>query len=102
MMSKMLLDKKNGDKLFLCTSADWQCAVEADSYDQAASKAVQEILEAKGVEFSIGAAVSVTELCLKKRSSILAFSPKILADIGMHTLSSNLLNIIDRETNDDN
>jgi len=98
----MLLDKKNGNKLFLCASANWKCVVEADSYDQAASKAVQEALEECGANFSIGAAVSVTELLFKKNNSILAFSPKILADIGMHTLSSNLLSIIDRETNDDN
>lgn len=98
----MLLDKKNGNKLFLCASANWKCVVEADSYDQAASKAVQESLEKSGDNFSIGAAVSVTELFIRKNNSILAFSPKILADIGMHTLSSNLLNIIDRETNDDN
>lgn len=98
----MLLDKKNGTKLFFCTSADWRCVVEADGYDQASSKAVQEVFEKSGVNFSIGAAVSVTELSFKKANSILTFSPKILADIGMHTLSSNLLNIIDRETNDDN
>jgi len=54
-----------------------------------------------GEEFSIGAAISVTELSLRKKNSILVFSPRILADIGMHTLSSNLLNIIDKDTNDD-
>lgn len=97
----MLLNNKDVNKLFLCASASWQCVVEALNYEQAASKAVQEMIDEYGASFSIGAVISVTELSLKKRDSILIFSPKVLADIGMHTLSSNLLNIIDKDTNDD-
>jgi hypothetical protein len=97
----MLLNNEDDCKLFLCASANWQCVVESFSYEQAASKAVQEAMDKTGEEFSIGAAISVTELSLRKKNSILIFSPRILADIGMHTLSSNLLNIIDKDTNDD-
>ncbi len=97
----MLLNNRDVNKLFLCASAGWQCVVESLNYEQAASKAVQEMIDEYGASFSIGAVISVTELSLKKRDSILIFSPKVLADIGMHTLSSNLLNIIDKDTNDD-
>ena len=96
----MLLNDERNSKLFLCTSANWRCVVQAFSYDQAASKAVQETLESNNIDFSIGAVISVTELSPIKKNSILVFSPKVLADIGMHTLSSNLLNIIDKDTND--
>ena len=97
----MLINNKNVNKLFLCASAGWQCVIEALNYEQAASKAVQEMIDENGTNFSIGAVISVTELHLRKKDSILIFSPKVLADIGMHTLSSNLLNIIDKDTNDD-
>ncbi len=101
----LLLNKnvnKNTNKLFLCASAKWRCVIEALNYEQAASKAVQGMIDNNGTNFSIGALISVTELSLRKKESILIFSPKVLADIGMHALSSNLLNTIDKDTNDDN
>lgn len=97
----MILSEHGDSKLFLCASANWRCVVEASSYDQAASKSVQQMIDEYGMSFSIGAVTSVAELSFKKNNSILIFSPKILADIGMHGLATNLLNTIDKDTNDE-
>lgn len=97
----MLLNDDQKSKLFLCASANWRCVIQAFNSDQAAAKAVQEAIENDNTEFSIGSAISVTELSAKTKNSVLVFSPRVLADIGMHSLSSKLLNIIDQDTNDE-
>jgi hypothetical protein len=96
----MFLRKINNvEYLFLCQSADWQCVVEAEDQETAATIAVEKVmLNSKNNEnkFSLAMVITVKKLPnnLVEESflddCIAYYSPVILANAGFHAESKNL------------
>ena len=85
------MSKKKIAQSYICSSADWDCLVEAaSSPSEAASLALQKQVQSDSQIFSVGSAIAVTPVVLKKNECEYIYSPSILADIGMHKYADDL------------
>jgi hypothetical protein len=83
---------------FLCSSADWSIVVDnADSFESAASRALEQLLESDGDKFSVGAVISVIPIKKSLSETRLIYAPAVLADIGMHKYAAELIKHIDQD-----
>jgi len=81
---------------FICSSADWELVVDAETHEEAASMAVQSQFDSNAEKFSVGAVISVIPVIKDTKKAQLVFAPSVLADIGMHKHASNLIKQIDK------
>ena len=82
---------------YLCSSADWDVIIEdCASHEEAASSALQRLIESASSKFSVGAVISVCPIKVEKEELKLIYSPSILADIGMHKHAAELIKQIDK------
>lgn len=80
---------------YLCSSANWEISVLAKSAEEAASLAVQKIVDTSEViNFPIGAMIIVVPITKDLDNLHMIYAPKILADIGLHKFSSDLIKFI--------
>ncbi len=94
----MLLRKVNHIlNLYLCQSANWQCVVEAQDEESAATTAIEKImLSNKEESFCLSLAVAVKKLSNNLIEShedfdvVTFYSPVILANAGFHVEANNL------------
>lgn len=104
----MLLRKINNIKyLYLCQSADWQCVVEAEDQESAATLAIEKVMLSKGDEderFSLSMVVAVQKLLSNlieesdlSENTTAFYSPTILANAGFHVESKNLHNFLEEQ-----
>jgi hypothetical protein len=93
--------------LFLCQSADWQCVVEAEDQETAATLAVEKVMlncKDDGSKFSLAMVIAVQKLTSNLieetsflENSIAYYSPTILANAGFHVESKNLHNFLQQQ-----
>jgi hypothetical protein len=93
--------------LFVCQSANWQCIVEAEDYETAATMAVEKImLASKDEHYCLSAVIvvkKITNNLLDSQESyetISYYSPIILANAGFHVEANNLHLNLEKETNE--
>jgi hypothetical protein len=110
----MLLRKINNIKyLFLCQSADWQCVLEAEDEETAATLSVEKVMlfskDKQDDKFSLSMVIAVQKLpcnlideCSTLENSIAYYSPVILANAGFHVESKNLHNFLQQQIDDEN
>jgi hypothetical protein len=83
-------DKKQAQS-YICSSADWDCLVEAaESPMEAAIAALNRQINSSSNGFSVGASIEVIPVKLNKKDSEYIYSPFVLADIGMHKFAKDL------------
>lgn len=83
-------DKKQAQS-YICSSADWDCLVEAaESPMEAAIAALNRQINSSSEGFSVGASIEVIPVKLNKKDSEYIYSPFVLADIGMHKFAKDL------------
>jgi hypothetical protein len=83
-------DKKQAQS-YICSSADWDCLVEAaESHMDAAITALNCQINSPSQGFSVGAAIEVIPVKLNKKDAEFIYAPFVLADIGMHQLAKEL------------
>jgi hypothetical protein len=84
-------------KSFICSSADWELVVDnAVNHEDAAALALQSQLESESERFSVGPMIAVTPIKKISSETIMIYSPKVLADIGMHKHAADLIKHIDQ------
>jgi hypothetical protein len=89
----MLMDEPQQE--YLCSSANWEVSVSAKSAEEAASLAVQKIVDgSKVINFPIGAMIVVIPIVKDLENLHMIYAPKILADVGLHEFSSDLIKFI--------
>jgi hypothetical protein len=87
-MSEVLRD-------YLCSSATWEVSVSAYSAEEAASIAIQKIVDtSKVMDFPIGVMIIVIPIIKDIENLHMIYAPKILADVGLHKHASNLIKFI--------
>jgi hypothetical protein len=92
------MTEDNSQQSFLCSSANWSIVVDnADSFESAASKALEQLLDSDGDKFSVGAVISVVPIKKHLSETRLIYSPAVLADIGMHKYAAELIKHIDQD-----
>jgi hypothetical protein len=67
----------------------------AENIDEAASKALKEVLELKGKNTSLSFTMCVEEIADEKINLDFVYVPKILEDIGLFNLSNELSSLSD-------
>lgn len=91
--------------LFLCQSADWQCIVEAENEEIAATMAVENIMVVDEVKekFSLSNSVAVKKIQnnlfqeSEEEETVFFYSPMILANAGFHSEAKALEELIDKD-----
>ena len=90
--------------LFLCQCADWQCIVEAEDEDTAATIAMENIMNDKEKR-SLSAVIAIKKLQNNLFVSSMEeevqtfFSPLILANAGFHAEALKLQEFLDKQSN---
>jgi hypothetical protein len=83
---------------YLCSSADWSIAIDnAVSHENAASLALERLLDSDGERFSVGAVVSVVPIKKFVSETKLIYAPAVLADIGMHKYAAELIKHLEQD-----
>lgn len=93
--------------LYLCQSANWQCVLESQDEETAATSAVEKVmLSSKEDYFCLSSAIAVKKLSnnlldsSEEYTTISFYSPMILANAGFHVESTNLhLNLVKQSEN---
>lgn len=86
--------------LYLCQSADWQCVLEAQDDESAATAAIEKIMLSKEASFSLSSMVVVKKLSNnlieynEDFESVCFYAPVILANAGFHAEANNLHSIL--------
>lgn len=89
--------------LYLCQSADWQCVLEAENEESAATIAVEKIMLSKDQSFALSSMISVKKLSNnlieynEDFENIYFYSPIILANAGFHIEANNLHSILTKQ-----
>lgn len=91
----MFRESKSQDKYFRIKCSDWEYMVLAENIDEAASKALKEVLELKGKNTSLSFTMCVEEIADEKINLDFVYVPKILEDIGLFNLSNELSSLSD-------
>lgn len=90
----MVILKSFKQKIFLVKSGDWECAVNASDAEDAASKAVEQVMlthQEAGVEdFNMGFLISCQEILEDLEKTSYVYSSTILANNGYHDLAKEL------------
>lgn len=101
-----MLRKINKDIFFyLCQSANWQCVVEAQDEECAATAAIEKVMkncddEQEDGRFSLSMVIAVKKMpsnLIDEKDNIestVFYSPTILANAGFHSEASNLHNFL--------
>lgn len=88
----------NENQIFVCSSADWNQIIEnASSFEEAAALALKNQIDCSEDRFSVGTVISVTPIKMNIEDTKLIYSPSVLADIGMHNFSKEMINQIDKD-----
>lgn len=93
--------------LYLCQSADWQCVLEAQDEESAATIAVEKIMLSKEDVFSLSSVIVVKKLSNnlieynEDFENVSFYSPIILANAGFHFEANNLHSILENQDNFD-
>ena len=89
--------------LYLCQSADWQCVLEAEDEESAATSAVEKIMFSKEDVFALSSMVVVKKLSNnliegnEDFENVSFYSPIILANAGFHIEANNLHSILTKQ-----
>lgn len=106
-----MLRKINNIKfLFLCQSADWQCVVEAEDEENAATLAIEKVMKecVNDEEYMLSMVIAVKKLSynliedVDTNNCIAYYSPSILANAGFHNESANLHNFLQAKASKEN
>jgi len=99
----MIRKINNLEFLYLCQSADWQCIVESDSEENAATLAIENIMMTdESDKFSLTASIAIKKLdnnlfLDKEENEIIEFySPMILANAGFHSEAKSLEELLNK------
>ncbi len=80
---------------FFCTSADWATVVKAENENEAANKAISNVMSELKEEAFISPCLRVKKIQEKfEDSDILIRIDKVLADMGMHKESRSMSQIL--------
>ena len=93
--------------LYLCQSANWQCVLESQDEETAATSAIEKVMfSSKEDFFCLSSSIAVKKLSNnlfdpdEEYKSISFYSPMILANAGFHIESTNLhLSLIQQPEN---
>lgn len=86
--------------LYYITSADWEIVIEASSFNEAASKGLEEIYEDKGIMLKLSPAIIVIDLTgfssnFNDDYTKIFSTSLVLSDIGLHELARKFKKIIE-------
>lgn len=96
----LVMTEKTKTRSYLCSSADWDCLIEsAESALDAASQALAIKMECS-IGFSVGAIIEVVPVTLKNNDASYAYSPFVLANMGMHKFASEVAKELDNVDHD--
>jgi hypothetical protein len=94
------MEKEKKARSYICSSADWDCFVEAAfSPQEAASIALQKQVQSYHDGFSVGATIAVIPVSLNKKDCEYIYSPSILANIGMYSFADDLSRNLRKDSN---
>jgi hypothetical protein len=89
--------------LYLCQSSDWQCIVESDSEENAATLAIENIMMTEESDkFSLTASIAIKKLDNnlfldeEENQIIEYYSPMILANAGFHSEAKTLEDLLNK------
>ena len=93
--------------LFLCQSSDWQCIIEAENEETAATMAIESIMTVDEVKdrFSLSNSVAVKKIQnnlfqeSEESETIFFYAPMILANAGFHSEAKVLEQMIENDRN---
>lgn len=85
--------------LYYVTSADWEVVTEAASFNEAASKGLEEVYSDQGIMLKLSPAIIVIDLTgfssnFSEEYTKIFSTSLILSDIGLHDLSKKFKKII--------
>ena len=91
--------------LYLCQSADWQCVIQAEDHESAATQAVENLMTSSGEGGNLSMVVTVTKLdnnileisSNEDKEIRTYYSPMILANAGFHNEAKKLDEILKQE-----
>jgi len=96
----MIKKLKDGKKIFSVFCADWECSVHAEDIYDAYCMALSECFEKYGKNSNLSPTIGVIDVSesyseLKDPDNIsFVYTPKALADAGMHDLSKKFENVL--------
>lgn len=89
--------------LFLCQSADWQCVIESEDEESAATEAVESLMSSNSGQGNLSIVISVLKLnnnlidYQDQKEIKTYYSPVILANAGFHAEARQLDLILQKE-----
>ena len=89
--------------LYLCQGADWQCIVEANDQESAATLAIEKVMFNKDQSFGLSSVVVVKKLSNdllyenENFENVCFYTPIMLANAGFHIEAKNLHAILDKQ-----
>lgn len=96
-------------KFYLCQGGNWQIVVEAESAEDAATKAIERIMLETSAEKKVSLSVAIQVLELNSdllfpaqpKEAHVFYAPLILADAGFHAEAQKLQIHLDKQDEDD-
>ena len=105
----MVKKSEKGESLFYVVCADWEAIVDAKDENEAAAIAIEEANSAYGKNLCLSPSMTVVNMRLMYdsldavESTNILYTPKVLANAGMHDLSkkySKIINIINNDSSE--
>lgn len=81
-------------KNYIVESADWKRCIAANSPMEAATKAVEQLLDEEK-DCSFGAIIGVQEETMTKKDQVYVYAPTVLANAGQYRIAKQLEKKID-------
>jgi hypothetical protein len=93
----MLIKTNRVLNLYLCQSADWQCVVQAQDQESAATSALEIVMSNKDQNFGLSTTIVVKKLSNNLLEQNEDFEPLMLANAGFHLEAKNLHEILNKQ-----
>jgi hypothetical protein len=91
----MYRDLENQEKFYRIKCADWEYMTLAENVEEAASKALKNVIDLKGENCNLSFSMCVEEIGDSVIHLDFMYVPKVLEDIGLFKLSNELSSLSD-------